>query len=312
MSTGSVLAVAPLRFEFEALSPIHFPEGKASNILRGALGSILRKIICLPECGGPECCPQADCFYTRAFSPKLKDGPSGLADPPRPFLLRATQFDGQTLSPGARFCFDLHLFLRDKEAIPYFVLALRQTMVDGLGPGRATVRLLHVDALNRERQVVQRLYENDQLLSSEPNWFEVVNEADDLPATLDKVQVQFLTPTELKHAGQLVKEPRFSVLWARLRDRLAALRLLYGDGGRWEDMSSLNALAEEIQIVTQQLHWIDLERKSSRTRQTHPLGGFVGTVEYQGELTSFHSWLRSASWVGVGRQCLWGKGWLEI
>jgi len=49
-------------------------------------------------------------------------------------------------------------------------------------------------------------------------------------------------------------------------------------------------------------------RRSSRTGQTHSLGGFVGKAEYQGDLTEFVPYLRAAQWTGVGRQTAWGKG----
>jgi hypothetical protein len=55
-----------------------------------------------------------------------------------------------------------------------------------------------------------------------------------------------------------------------------------------------------------------VERRSSRTVQVHPLGGFVGGAEYEGELTEFLPWLQAACWTGVGRQTVWGKGALRI
>ena len=40
----------PLRFEFRAEESLFFPPGKAANILRGALGTVFRKIACAPQC----------------------------------------------------------------------------------------------------------------------------------------------------------------------------------------------------------------------------------------------------------------------
>lgn len=39
-----ILRVCPLRFSFRAERQVFFPQGKAGNVLRGVLGSILRKI----------------------------------------------------------------------------------------------------------------------------------------------------------------------------------------------------------------------------------------------------------------------------
>jgi hypothetical protein len=57
---------------------------------------------------------------------------------------------------------------------------------------------------------------------------------------------------------------------------------------------------------------VETSRRSGRTGQIHPLGGFVGEAEYEGDLTEFVPYLRAAHWTGVGRQTAWGKGALLI
>ena len=61
-----------------------------------------------------------------------------------------------------------------------------------------------------------------------------------------------------------------------------------------------------------ELRWKNWERRSGKTGQTHPLGGFVGLAEYQGDLAEFLPYLRAGSWTGVGRQTTWGKGHIEL
>jgi CRISPR-associated endoribonuclease Cas6 len=61
-----------------------------------------------------------------------------------------------------------------------------------------------------------------------------------------------------------------------------------------------------------EIQHVAVERRSSRTGQTHPIGGFTGFAEYEGELSEFVPYLQAAKWTGVGRQTVWGKGELEI
>jgi hypothetical protein len=89
-----------LRLRFVARDPIRFPAGAPANILRGALGITLRRI------ASPE-------IYARLFEPKSRGGPSGLADPPRPFVFRARHLDGQTIAAGEAFHFDVNVFAGD-------------------------------------------------------------------------------------------------------------------------------------------------------------------------------------------------------
>ena len=75
----------------------------------------------------------ASCPYARMFEPStLGNGPSGLADWPRPFVFRAAHLDGCTVAPGAPFSFDLNLFDVKSPAIAYLVLAFSQLAQEGL------------------------------------------------------------------------------------------------------------------------------------------------------------------------------------
>ena len=70
--------------------------------------------------------------------------------------------------------------------------------------------------------------------------------------------------------------------------------------------------ASQVRLTRCDLNWEYAARKSTRTKRTHPLGGFTGEVEYQGDLAEFLPWLHAGRWVGVGRQTVWGKGELHV
>jgi hypothetical protein len=57
---------------------------------------------------------------------------------------------------------------------------------------------------------------------------------------------------------------------------------------------------------------VDIRRHSSRTGQTHGIGGFTGFAEYEGNLAEFLPWLEAAGATGVGRQAVWGKGEIRL
>jgi CRISPR/Cas system endoribonuclease Cas6 (RAMP superfamily) len=127
-----------------------------------------------------------------------------------------------------------------------------------------------------------------------------------------RVTIRFVTPTELKNGRELTDRPEFGVLFARLRDRISTLRALYGDGPLEIDFRAMGARAEAIQMTRSEIVRVQVERRSSRTGQRHPLGGFVGEAEYEGELGQFVPYLKLGKWVGVGRQTVWGKGEIEV
>lgn len=213
--------------------------------------------------------------------------PSGLADPPKPFVLRASHLDGRRFGPGETFAFDVNLFdlrapLRERIEERFTQLAGA-----GLGPRRGRVELL--------TPVITTPIELD------------------LTATeiCRRVEARFRTPTELKGAPSQAELP-FGVLFARIRDRISTLRSLYGDGPLPIDFKALANRANLVRTVACDLEYRDISRRSSRTGAVHGIGGFTGKAEYEGDLAEFVPWLRAAWWTGAGRYTVWGNGVIEI
>ena len=273
------------RFQFRALDPVYFPPGKAGNVLRGAFGTILRKLACPPTCRDvPSCELRTSCTYARVFEPQAANpGPSGLKDWPRPFVFRAAWLEG-TLPAGTEFYFDLHLFDLSEGLLPDLVRTFELLLHEGLGPGRGKA----------------------DLLSAEPFPIRLSLDPDTEP--VERCQVRFVTPTELKGAPT----PDFAALFARLRDRVSTLRSLYGNGPLDVDFRAMGERAEKVKMTRCDLRTLELDRRSGKTGQVHGIGGFVGVAEYEGDLAEFMPYLRAGGWVGVGRHTVWGNGEIEV
>ena len=276
--------VRPLRFRFLAKDPIFFPAHKPGNVLRGAFGLVFRELACRCLSGHEGNCP-----YARIFEPKSMGlAPSGFTDLPRPFVIRAHHLDGRRVAPGERFHFDANLFTQDAWPLPYFEGTFAKLATQGMGPGRGRALFEGMTASRLE-------------FSLNPP-----------PAFVDRVTVDFVTPTELKAADRLIAEPFFEPLIARLRDRISNLGEQYGDGPLTVDFLALAARASGVRLAESDIRHVEAERRSSRTGQTHPLSGFVGRATYTGDLAEFIPYLQIGEYTGVGRQTVWGKGELKL
>ena len=296
-----------LRFRFKAIDPLWFPAEGAGNTVRGALGYALRQVAC--QCGASG--HGKDCTYARIFEPRhlARTGPSGFAEWPRPFVLRTRHLDGQVFFPRKTFSFDVHLFDLRRPALPYFVQAFAFIASQGIGSHRRQAKLTSVEQLDSEGRVQGVVWEGKKCTSLfEPASAPLVANG----AEADSLCIRFLTPTELKCEGGLASRPDFSVLFARIRDRISTLRALYGAGPLGIDFRSLGERAAEIAMTRCQIISAHVERRSSRTGQVHPLGGFTGEAEYSGKLAEFLPYLQAARWTGVGRQTVWGKGEIAV
>jgi len=268
-----VLPVLVRRHCFEAQDVIRFPVGKAANLLRGGFGTSLRAVASLAT-------------YERIFEPKSNGGPSGLADPPRPFLFRAWQLDGRDVAKHDDFEFDVHIFGDEAEIAPIITAALVHLFEKGAGVGRGRATLTAC----QDERIEIRLLE---------------------PETAERAKVKFITPTELKHRGRVMMQPEFAILIRRIRDRISALMSLYGPGEMDLDFKLFGIIADQVRTVRADIDLRDVARTSGRTGQTHQIGGMVGEAEYAGPLDCFIPFLRAAYYTGVGRHTVWGNGCIE-
>jgi hypothetical protein len=291
-----IFRLFPWRFRFIAQESIYFPEGKSGNILRGAFGTILRK-------------SGSESEYARIFAPVVQgSGPSGLADSPRPFVLRAMHLDGRTVRVGQPFDFDLHVFDTWDSLLPLFVNAFGSIVTEGLGPRRGRANLESVWQLSRCGEPAYRVFDGTKLFPHDPLVLDLTGQETDV----HNLRVRFQSPTELKSGSDLVTRPEFHILFARARDRVSTLRTLYGEGPLDLDFRAMGTRASTVQMIRCEIRHVDIVRRSSRTGQVHPISGFIGDAEYEGELTEFVPILSAAQWTGVGRQTVWGKGAIEI
>lgn len=307
------LSLYAYRFEFRALDTVRFAPGSAANAFRGAFGSILRSIACRPECSGAKSCAwREQCAYARLFEPAWLSGPSGFADAPRPFVIRASMLDGRSYSAGACFSIDVHVFDLGEPVLENLVLAFLRLATEGIGAGRGRVALHTAHTLTASRGPGVCVYESRRGLAPEHGAPIELPLAADGEAPVDGALLRFVTPTELKSGGRVLEFAPFGAVFARACDRVRTISYLYNAARLEMDFRGLSERAAAVETVSNTLRWVAMERRSSRTSQVHPLGGFVGEVRYAGDLQEFLPILRAAYWTGIGRQTVWGKGVVEV
>lgn len=85
-------------------------------------------------------------------------------------------------------------------------------------------------------------------------------------------------------------------------------------GDSWDlNYNSLLEKAEAtVESTESKLYWYDWNRYSSRQKKTMKLGGFLGTISFEGNLREFLPFIKIGEYLHVGKACTFGLGRYEI
>jgi hypothetical protein len=315
------LEVHQLRFRAEVTASLRLPAARGAA-LRGALFAALRAQFCLagggPDCGRPPVA--ADCPVCFLLAPVDAGNRHG-QDVPRPYVLRVALDGPPAYAPGETFEFGLSTFGHALGAFPYALLGVQEMGQRGLGAARAGgFRLSEVWAEQPLAGRQERLYRAGDPHVGTPALpvlgADVAAEAA-LLATRGadrRLRLSLPTPLRLVEGRHLVKAESFQprVLLARLLDRLDALGARYGGGPTDGGAAALLAHAATVRVVEARLTWRELFRASGRHRALLPMGGLVGDVVLEGDLTPLLPWLVWGTLVHVGKDAAMGNGELRL
>lgn len=308
------LTISRLRFELKMSTPLHLSPFYAST-LRGGLGLRFRKLVCVqPQIKNCRDCGLLHaCAFPYVFETPL---PPSVANAPHlqevsPYVLRAGSTSAN-LAAGDTLTFELLLFGKAIDYLPYFVISYRQLGSNGLGAERARFELTHVidEAPSGFAQV---LYAGDSgVINLEPNR---VTLEQLLPQSINKVErisLRFLTPTRIKSHSKITNTPTFRDLMASLLRRLTQLVIVHGQTQWTVDEQTLLSQAKQIETTSSNLKPVTWSRFSSRQQQTIWMGGITGDIEFKGELRPFLPLLWAGQYLHVGRGTTFGNGQYQL
>jgi hypothetical protein len=316
----SQFRVARYRFRLQALENTRLPKYKG-GMLRGGFGHVFKRAVCAyQDWRARDCaaCPlRSRCAYVYVFEtlPPTDVAFTGkLSDAPRPFVLEPPLDYRTGYRTGDVLPFGLVLVGQGIHYLPYFIAVFQALGEAGLGKEQGRFRLHEVEAVHPLTGDVVTVYRAADRAARDCDLSVGYAEAEAAAQALspDRLSLRFLTPMRLKYDGNYVAEPPFHVLFRNAMRRVSWLSYFHC-GQRWEaNFPALVAAAEEVATAHMETTWVDWGRTSTRQRRHMTLGGFVGEVEYEGELEPFLPLMLLGSLVHVGKACTFGHGWYEV
>ncbi len=319
-----------LRFVLRAegvakLVPFH------GSMLRGAFGRALREVSCTLGPAQPcESCPlRRECAYPWIFETWIEGTPPpflrGIPSAPRPYLFEPGS-TREALDPGEVLPFDLLLIGKACAHAQRVVRAVERMATRGLGAGRAPFTVRSVQALGPAGGF-QTLIEDGRpvpktppLRPSPPPPSSLPGGNPETPAEpVRRLTLRFVTPFRIKAQGRIAPPDRFRAFAFHLLRRHLELAAFHTPGTApgeiapldWEFRPLLD-LADKVAFHASDLVFHDWERYSHRQDQAVKLGGFLGRIEIEGDLTPFAPLLRAGELFHAGKGTTFGLGKYEI
>ena len=302
-----------LQVTLEAEEPASLPPYHGS-MLRGAFGHALRRSVCTlgPSQPCASCLLRQACAYTRLFETFVEGEPPpflrGIDQAVRPLVFEPHGGPGR-LQPGDPLRFDLLLLGQAVELQAYAILALERMARAGLGSGRARFQLARIEAPDPDGPT--RLLFSQ---GSPPARTPARPSHTSLKALPDgPITLRFTTPLRLKVRDRLTDRLRFRDLAFYMLRRTLELAHLHVPGAAVDwTFQPLLRQADAIQVSATHVRWYDWERWSHRQQTAMKLGGLLGTLTLQGDLTPFAPLLRTAEIVHIGKGATFGLGKMEV
>ena len=303
------------RLSLEAQQRIELPRLNKGITLRGAFGTVFRRLVChdlKAQC--PACHLKENCPYCAVFSPVVPPEAKRLRlnrDIPRPFVIKPPLNGKDVYETGDILGFDLVVVGNARDFLPYFIVTFEELGRQGIGIARGKYRFKTLEAMMPDRSW-HEIYDYKERMVRPPGsplGLDQLNLKKD--ESIQELKIEFLTPVLLKEKGRWVR-PEFGPLMKRLRDRINALSYFYCGNNIEMDFRSFGEKADAVKTNQEDLSWVEERRYSKQRELIHILKGYTGEIEYKGDLGPFMPWLRLGEIVHVGKATAFGQGWFRI
>lgn len=298
-----------LKLYFQTISKelIILPSYKGST-LRGGFGNAFKRIVCAiknKDC--TDCLLKEKCVYSYIFEtlpPADTKIMRKYTNAPHPFIIEPPPERKCDYTPEDEITFGLTIIGNAIEYLPYFIYTFEELGKIGIGKGRGKYDLRKVKSVNKiiydSADKTIKTFKTDQLSLN----YTALNTKGHQSLTLD-----FLTPTRINYDRHLTFELEFHIL---IRNLLRRLSLIYyfhckGDPSDW-DFNGIIEQAKNIKVKNRDLKWYDWERYSARQDTKMKMGGFTGSITFEGNIEPFLPLIKAGEVLHVGKGTSFGLG----
>lgn len=307
----SRLRYCRLRFTLQAKEEGRLPLFLGSA-LRGCMAMAFRNMVCTfnkQECNG---CPvQRTCLYPALFETPLSADSQTikrLRDIPHPIIVEPPLQHAIFFQRDTELSFDVILLGNAIDKVPYLIFAVNEMAEMGLGTKRLPFHLVNV-----KTSFGTSIYDAVSGKITGAPVLETLEESINKFDPSNAVTLYCMTPLRIKDQGKLSGRFDTDAFFKSACRRVWAILVYHHNVAT--DQINFHLLFENEPlptVVSQSLEWCDLERYSNRQKTKMKIGGLVGTITLNGNLTPWWPILLAAVTCHVGKSTIMGLGQLQI
>ena len=278
------------------------PTNKAS-MLRGGFGGVFKKLNCINKsnktctaCPIKETCAYSYIFETSKFSQKT-----------RPYIIEVPFQDKRFFKKGEIIPFTIVLLGRAVNYLPHFIFTFIELGKKGLTKKQYKFELAKV--MDIDNNIVFRdnkIIKKGKVL----NWNEILKYTK--LNIENKLTLNFMTPLRFAQNNELQSEISFKMIIKKLTKRINDIYEYHCNVQDKIDYKPLIEKAKNINIVFNNLKWVDWIRYSNRQKRKMKFGGLLGNITFEGNFKEFLPYIILGSYIHIGKNCTFGQGKYEI
>jgi len=313
--------LAHYKFTLIPESTIHMPAFTKGNVLRGAFGTSLKRLVCPMDkniiCDS--CILKEKCAYTLIFNPIGINPAKRLQNVPRGYVLKPPLEKETVYSSDNPLSFEMVLIGDRINYLPYVIVPVIELGKVGIGLNRGRFILSNIGII--KNGISESIYDSESNTVKNIHKFITGSELLEYAEKINqhRITLNFLTPTRIKYnptgekgKSEVLRVPEFHHIIRRLRDRINALSVTYCGSPIDVDFKGIAERAMKIKTRDVNLRWVDIKRKSRTQPIQHDQSGFIGMITFEADLKEFLSLLVLGEYVHVGEDAVFGNGWYKI
>ncbi|NQT53746.1 CRISPR system precrRNA processing endoribonuclease RAMP protein Cas6 [bacterium] len=129
---------------------------------------------------------------------------------------------------------------------------------------------------------------------------------------MSRFSIRFHTPARIQSGEGIVRHPSLFDIISSLGRRLYLLQHFHQPGSALLGRDSFLDAAREGITISQDLHWVDGERHSTRQNRAIPIGGIVGTLGFRADIGILRPVLLAGQHIHIGKDTSLGMGNFQL